>query len=76
MMEAPQCLPYDAMLGALGSNYSEAVQATGLAATGHVVQVTASDGGTWTILIVDAAGQACIAAHGEAYTVTRPRPNL
>ena len=76
MTDAPQCLPYDAMLGALGSNYSETVQATGLAATGDVVQVTASDGGTWTILIIDAAGQACIAAHGEAYTVTRARPNL
>lgn len=73
---AAQCLPYDAMIGALRDQFSESVQATGMAATGHVMQVIASDAGTWTIIVVDPTGNACIAAHGTGYAEERPRPNL
>lgn len=73
---ASECAAYDDMIGILESRFAETVRATGLAATGTVMQIIASEAGTWTIIVVDPTGQACIAAHGTGYAEAPPTPNL
>ena len=51
----------------LATRYHEAPVAMGLAANGSVVEVLASDSGTWTIIVTTPAGRSCVVASGEAW---------
>lgn len=61
------CGPHDQIVSQLGQVYNETQQSLGLAANGSVIEVFASEAGTWTILITDTNGQTCMAAAGEAW---------
>jgi hypothetical protein len=61
------CGSHDQIVAQLGEVYKETQQSLGLAANGSVIEVFASEAGTWTILITDTAGQTCMAAAGEAW---------
>ena len=61
------CTGRDDILKALGSKYSEAPVAMGLAANGTVLEVLASDGGTWTIIFTRPNGVSCVVAAGQSW---------
>jgi hypothetical protein len=61
------CGSHEQIVAQLGQVYKETQQSLGLAANGSVIEVFASDAGTWTILITDVNGQTCMAAAGEAW---------
>lgn len=56
----------------LGRAYSEQPANFGVAATGNLIEVLTSDGGTWTILVTDPKGVTCVVAAGENWE-TLPR---
>lgn len=56
----------------LGRAYSEQPANVGVAATGNLIEVLTSDGGTWTILVTDPKGVTCVVAAGESWE-TLPR---
>jgi len=51
----------------LGRTYSEQPANVGVAATGNLIEVLTSDGGTWTILVTDPKGVTCVVAAGESW---------
>ena len=63
----PVCAEHQKIVDQLTNRYGETRQSLGLATNGSVVEVFASDAGTWTILVTDADGRTCLAAAGEAW---------
>ena len=62
------CGPRAAVLELLGNEFSEATVAVGLASSGGVIEVLASDdGNTWTIMLTMPDGTSCVVASGEAW---------
>lgn len=60
-----QCAPRQAFIDALQSNYSESRRGIGLAQTGAVVEVWASDEtGTWSVTATLPSGITCLIASG------------
>lgn len=68
---AGNCAPHSAALAMLANNYGETVQATGLSATGTMLQIIANtDTGTWTVLETNASGMTCLRASGDNMEIT------
>ena len=61
------CGTRDAALAYLARQYGERPRAIGLAANGQVVEVLASQSGSWTMLVTRPDGLACVVASGEAW---------
>jgi predicted methyltransferase len=62
---ASSCAPRDKLIEQLASGYGEALAAGGLQSETRVVEVYAwPDTGTWTVLMTNADGVACIMASG------------
>lgn len=63
------CSPFDVLAPGLAENYGEAPQSWGLTGGGSRVIVTLAspETGTWTILAIDRAGEACIIAQGVGF---------
>ena len=62
------CGPRDAVVELLGKQFAETTVAVGLASSGGVIEVMASnDGGTWTIVLTMPDGTSCVVASGEAW---------
>lgn len=61
------CSKRDTFLKHLGEGYAEAPVAMGLASNGSVLEVLASDKGTWTIILTMPDGRSCVVASGEAW---------
>jgi len=53
----------------LGDGYSEAPVSMGLASNGSVLEVLASQKGTWTIILTMPNGTSCVVASGEAWEI-------
>lgn len=51
----------------LSQRYSEAPVAMGLASNGSVIEVLASEQGSWTILLTTPNGITCLVATGDAW---------
>ena len=51
----------------LGKSYAESPVAMGLASNGSILEVLASEKGTWTIIITMPNGVSCVVASGEAW---------
>ena len=49
----------------LHQEYAEAPIGAGLASSGYLVEIFASSGGTWTIVITQPGGTACLVASGS-----------
>lgn len=62
------CGPRAAVLDQLINRYGETRQAVGLNANNTIMEVFASDTGSWTITITLPSGTTCLAAAGEGYT--------
>jgi len=61
------CADHDQVVQQLGQAYGETRQSLGLSSDGSVIEIFASEAGTWTIVVTDVNGQACLAAAGEAW---------
>lgn len=62
------CAPRDVVLQRLTEEFSETRQAIGLGANNAVVEVFASETGSWTITVTFAEGPACLVASGQAFS--------
>lgn len=51
----------------LGSNYQEGPIAMGLVSDGNVLEVLASNGGSWTIIVTRPDGKSCVVATGDGW---------
>ena len=63
----PLCDARDKFLQVLGQQHGEMPVAMGLASNGGVLEVFASGGGSWTILVTMPNGTSCVVAAGEAW---------
>ena len=68
---APQCGPRADILKFLATKYNETTRVVGLAGDA-VIEVHASDSGTWTITMTTANGVTCLLASGSAYDAIPP----
>ena len=66
------CSDRDKIRNHLGDRYAEYVIAVGLSNNGKMLEVYSSESGSWTIVVVDPYGEACVVASGEAWAVQRP----
>ncbi len=71
--QAP-CANRTAALQKLSTDYGESPVAIGLTSDGNVLEVLASDKGSWTILVTTPQGVSCGVASGEAWTKAPDRP--
>lgn len=66
--QTAQCLNHGAFVVALADRYGERRQMAGLNGDGTIVEIYANDAtGTWTALIVQPDGMACMVAAGEGF---------
>lgn len=64
----PPCGDRTEIIQQLTDKYGETQHELGLAANGTIIEVYVNwDTGTWTILVTDANGLACMAAAGESW---------
>ncbi len=63
-----KCAPHDEILAHLLDKYKERPVAIALA-DNKVVEITASEGGTWTLLVTDTRGWTCYRGTGEAFEI-------
>ncbi|MEO0426443.1 MAG: hypothetical protein AAF160_03270 [Pseudomonadota bacterium] len=61
------CGEREKIIGDLARKYGETRRSYGLARNQGVIEVYASESGSWTILITRPGGIACLMAAGEAY---------
>jgi hypothetical protein len=62
------CGAREAVIDMLGERYGETVRSVGLAGRDRIVEVFASEEtGSWTILVTNVAGVACLVASGQHY---------
>lgn len=62
------CLPLPQFLQGLEDRYDETPRMSGLAGA-QLLIITASEAGTWTAVLVNPDGSACIASAGEAFVI-------
>jgi len=63
----PRCAPHADMLAVLAKQYGEAPQAIGIVNESRFVEVLSSKEGTFTILVTQPNGMACILAAGQDF---------
>jgi len=61
------CGEHDAFMERLQSKHGESLHAVALVSDGNLLEVTASERGSWTILITQPDGTTCVVAVGEAW---------
>ena len=67
----PQCDDHAAIVAGLARNYQETVRSMGLSGQGTMIEVFASDAGTWTIVQTAPMGTACLIASGGAFEAVK-----
>lgn len=71
----PMCAERAAIIDMLGTRYGETLRSVGLVGGNRIVEVLASDEtGSWTILVTNAEGLACLIASGQHYQVVSAAP--
>ena len=65
------CGEREKFIDGLSSSYAESPVAAGLASNGNVVEVLASEHGSWTIIVTRPNGMSCVIASGEAWQDVR-----
>lgn len=61
------CGKRDKFINHLSKSYSEAPIAMGLVSNGAVLEVPASEDGSWTIIVTRPNGVSCVVAAGESW---------
>ncbi len=65
--QAAPCSDHAAIAQNLAATFGETLQSIGLAANNTVVEIYASEAGSWTITVSTAEGQTCLVAAGQAF---------
>lgn len=68
------CAPRAELLARVASKYREVPRLIGLTPQGNLVEIWASESGTWTAVITQPSGQSCITAVGTNLTLLEPKP--
>jgi hypothetical protein len=66
-----QCGPRDHVLRFLARDHHEGVTGRGLAANGHLIEITVGPKGTWTMLHTTPTGVSCILATGTGWEAVK-----
>ncbi|ROU01156.1 hypothetical protein [Histidinibacterium lentulum] len=75
--QAAVCADHAVIVARLAERWGESRQSIGLAANNTVVEVFASDSGSWTITVTRPGGPTCLVASGEHYQhVAEALPNI
>ncbi len=61
------CSQRGTFLEHLSNRYSEVPIAMGLSAEGSVLEILASDTGSWTLIVTRPSGVSCVVAHGQGW---------
>ena len=61
------CDRHDRIVQSLTDRYDEAAASIGLDSEGNLFEVFTSDRGSWTVLVTNPKGVACVLAVGEAW---------
>ncbi len=69
---AAPCAERTEFLAYFDDKYEEAPVSMGLMADGRVLEILASDNGTWTIIVTKASGESCGLASGDAWMKSPP----
>jgi hypothetical protein len=71
------CMPHDHMTVFLADRYEETRQMVALDVQGNMVEIWASEGGSWTITVTAPNGPTCALAGGQNFElVADPMPPL
>ena len=62
---APQCSSHDKIADALGNKFKETRRVMGVVNSTAVMEIFMSPQGTWTVVVTDTRGMACIIATGQ-----------
>ncbi len=73
---AAPCAERTEFLAYLDDKYEEAPISMGLMADGRVIEVLASEKGTWTIIVTKASGESCGFASGAAWMMKSPPADI
>lgn len=65
--QPPQCGAREAVLERLSTKYEEEPVGLGVTATGSLLEVLASPGGSWTIIVTLPNGPTCLVSSGEGW---------
>jgi hypothetical protein len=63
----PACLAHDELEAGLSRDYQERQSAYGQIGDQTLMEIYASDSGTWTLVMTGVNGQSCIVAAGEGF---------
>ncbi len=70
------CGAHEAVVTRLAKRYQESRQAIALAGENQVIEIFASETGSWTILVTAPGGRTCLVAAGQAFEkVAEELPN-
>lgn len=69
---AARCNTRPAIIKFLADKYSEAPVKIGITSKGYVLEVLASESGSWTIIITRPNGISCYMASGRAWETIKP----
>jgi len=72
-MAQPSCADRGSVLKQLSAQYKEAPVNMGLTNSGAVLEVMASDDGTWTIVLTMPTGVTCMMAAGKHWEAVKPK---
>ena len=65
--QSPQCGARDAVLERLSAKYGEHPVSIGVTATGSLLEVLASQNGSWTIVVTVPNGPTCLVSSGDGW---------
>lgn len=71
---AANCLDRDKVVSTLAKKYKETRRAFGLQSNMQVLELYASENGSWTAVVTTPDGTSCVVASGEAWTEPKPEP--
>jgi hypothetical protein len=67
--QSANCGDHAAVVARLAERYGESRQAMGLGANNAVLEVFASESGSWTITVTTAGGPTCLVAAGQNFQI-------
>ena len=68
-----RCGARESIVRQLEQRYGETQRAFGIAGEQRLIEVFASEGGSWTILLTGPGGRSCLMAAGRDYQAVEPR---
>jgi hypothetical protein len=69
MAQGRNCAPRQAIVDRLANGFSESRQAIGIGSNNSVVEIFASEMGSWSITVTSPNGLTCLVAAGQSFEV-------